>query len=95
MGNIKQFPLYGLVIILMLTSCNQQSGSGSDERKIFINYERPYLSEELEQVTIEKKSLSGTYLILKCRGIYYFEAMKEKPLFTYELKGNYLISYMN
>lgn len=95
-------PLIGCV--LFLTSCIQMP-SDTDENFVFVNFEKPYINEELRrisidfisshqidnsiiEVTIEKKELEGVYVIMSCRGTIYFEAMKMKPMFTYEINNN-------
>lgn len=49
------------------------------------------LDNSIIEVTIDRKERfepGEIYIILKCRGLNYFEAMKLKPMFTYEMKNN-------
>lgn len=49
------------------------------------------LDNSIIEVSIDRKEIfepGEMYIILKCRGLIYFEAMKLTPMFTYEIKNN-------
>lgn len=46
------------------------------------------INNSVIEVIVDKKTPDVVYLILTCRGLYYFEVEKLRPLFTYEQNNN-------
>lgn len=46
------------------------------------------IDNSVVEVIVDKKTPGVVYLILTCRGLYYFEVEKLRPVFTYEQNNN-------
>lgn len=104
MGIINKINLVVLCFFCMAISCRQKSAIKRVEkvfvnleepyihdnlRKISLGFINSFkIDNSIVEVTIERKESEGIYIILTCRGLYYFEVKNLKPLFTYELNNN-------
>lgn len=49
---IKKISLCGLAWSILLISCDHRGGLKDNSTKVFINFEKPYISEDLKNISL-------------------------------------------